>query len=138
MTLLLLVLIPVLAGCGLQLLPAASPWVRRTALSAAAAQLATAVVAWRLPPADLSLSWLPKLGLRLDLGMDGLSLPLVLLAALITAMAVLATPLEQQRARLFYGPQPASTGIRTSSSRVIVSSRSTGQQPGRHHQHSEH
>jgi NAD(P)H-quinone oxidoreductase subunit 4 len=103
MTLLLLLLIPVLAACGLQLLPAASPWVRRTALAASLTQLVTGVLAWRLPPPDVSLSWLPKLGLRLDLGLDGLSLPLVLLAALITAMAVLATPLEQQRARLFYG-----------------------------------
>ncbi|MFN5696806.1 MAG: NuoM family protein, partial [Cyanobacteriota bacterium] len=103
MTLLLLFLIPLAAACGLQLLPAGSPWIRRTALAASLAQLGTALVAWRVPPSDLSLSWLPKLGLRLDLGLDGLSLPLVLLAALITAMAVLATPLEQSRARLFYG-----------------------------------
>ncbi|MFM2122092.1 MAG: hypothetical protein RLZZ589_529, partial [Cyanobacteriota bacterium] len=41
MTLLLLVLIPLAAACGLQLWPVASPWVRRTALAAALAQLAT-------------------------------------------------------------------------------------------------
>ena len=48
------------------------------------------------------MSWLPKLGLKLDLGLDGLSLPLVLLAALLTAMAVLASPEDQSRPRLFF------------------------------------
>ena len=47
MTLLLLFLIPLLAACGLQLLPVASPWVRRTALAAALAQLAAGLLAWR-------------------------------------------------------------------------------------------
>ena len=103
MTLLLLLLIPLLAACGLQLLPASSAWVRRLALVASLGQLATGLLAWRTSPAELSVSWLPKLGLSLDLGLDGLSLPLVLLGALITAMAVLATPVEQNRARLFYG-----------------------------------
>jgi len=102
MTLLLLLFLPVVVACGLPLLPAESPWVRRAALVAALGQLALGVVAWRHPPADLSLSWLPQLGLRLDLGLDGLSLPLVLLGALITAMVVLATPLAQSRPRLFY------------------------------------
>lgn len=103
MTLLSLFLIPLLAACGLQLLPAGSPWVRRLALAASLAQLAIGLLAWRNPPPGLTLNWLPRLGLSLDLGLDGLSLPLVLLAALITAMAVLATPVDQRRARLFYG-----------------------------------
>lgn len=103
MTLLLLLVLPALTACGLQLLPAGNPWVRRSALIASLTQLALGLMAWRQPVTDLSLSWLPQLGLRLDLGMDGLSLPLVLLAALITAMAVLATPIEQHRPRLFFG-----------------------------------
>ena len=103
MTLLLLLVLPALTACGLQLLPAGNPWVRRSALIASLTQLAVGLMAWRQPVTDLSLSWLPQLGLRLDLGIDGLSLPLVLLAALITAMAVLATPIEQHRPRLFFG-----------------------------------
>ena len=103
MTLLLLLVLPALTACGLQLLPAGNPWVRRSALIASLTQLALGLMAWRQPITDLSLSWLPQLGLRLDLGIDGLSLPLVLLAALITAMAVLATPIEQHRPRLFFG-----------------------------------
>ncbi|MEB3235785.1 MAG: NADH-quinone oxidoreductase subunit M, partial [Cyanobacteriota bacterium] len=102
MTLLLLLLIPLLVACCLPLLPAGSLWVRGAALAAALAQLATGLLAWRNPPAELTLSWLPRLGLRLDLGLDGLSLPLVLLAALITAMAVLSTPASQPRSRLFF------------------------------------
>jgi arginine repressor len=48
------------------------------------------------------LPWLPKLALTLQLGLDGLSLPLVLLTALITAMAILSTPEDQPRSRLFF------------------------------------
>jgi NAD(P)H-quinone oxidoreductase subunit 4 len=36
------------------------------------------------------------------LGLDGLTIPLVLLAALLTAMAVLASPVDQSRPRLFF------------------------------------
>jgi len=102
MTLLLLPLLPLLAGVLLPLLPAGSTWVRRGALLAPLLQLALGFWLWRQPPADLSLAWLPRLGLQLDLGLDGLSLPLVLLAALLTAMAVLATPADQSRPRLFF------------------------------------
>ena len=102
MDLLLLLLIPLLAGVLLPLLPSGSPWVRRGALVAPLLQLLVGVWLWRHPAGDLSLSWLPKLGLRLDLGLDGLTLPLVLLAALLTAMAVLASPEDQSRPRLFF------------------------------------
>ena len=102
MDLLLLLLIPLLAGLLLPLLPAGSAWVRRGALAAALLQLLDGLWLWRHPPAALSLSWLPKLGLRLELGLDGLTLPLVLLAALLTAMAVMASPLDQSRPRLFF------------------------------------
>ncbi len=102
MDLLLLLLIPLLAGVLLPLLPSGSPWVRRGALLAPLGQLLLGVWLWRHPAGELSLSWLPKLGLRLELGLDGLSLPLVLLAALLTAMAVLASPEDQSRPRLFF------------------------------------
>ena len=102
MDLLLLLLIPLLAGLLLPLLPAGSPWVRRGALTAALLQLLDGLWLWQHPPAAISASWLPQLGLRLELGLDGLTVPLVLLAALITAMAVMASPVDQSRPRLFF------------------------------------
>ena len=102
MDLLVLLLIPLLAGLLLPLLPVHSPWVRRGALVACLLQLLDGLWLWRHPPADLSLRWLPQLGLSLELGLDGLTIPLVLLAALITSMAVMASPLDQSRPRLFY------------------------------------
>jgi NAD(P)H-quinone oxidoreductase subunit 4 len=102
MTLLLLPLLPLLAGVLLPLLPLESAWVRRGALVAPLLQFALGFWLWLHPPGELSLIWLPRLGLRFDLGLDGLSLPLVLLTALLTAMAVLATPEAQTRPRLFF------------------------------------
>jgi NAD(P)H-quinone oxidoreductase subunit 4 len=103
MTLLLLLVVPLLAGLLLTLLPEGRPvLVRNLAAAAALAQLAVGLLAWRQPPADLAWTWLPRLGLGLELGLDGLSLPLVLLTALLTAMAVLASPADQLRPRLYY------------------------------------
>ena len=101
MTLLALLFIPLLAVVGLPLLRADSVWVRRGALLASLLELGLGFWFWRQPPQALAIDWLPRLGLRLELGIDGISLPLLLLTALITAMAVLATPLDQTRPRLF-------------------------------------
>ncbi len=46
--------------------------------------------------------WLPQIGLGLDLGLDGLSLPLVVLAALVSTLAILAAPPDQSRPRLYF------------------------------------
>ena len=102
MTLLLLLLIPLAALLALPLLPDLAPLCRRVAVAAALLQLGLALLAWRWPPADLTLPWLPKLALTLQLGLDGLSLPLMLLTALITAMAILSTPADQSRSRLYF------------------------------------
>jgi len=102
MTLLLLLLIPVVAAVLLPLLSGEANRVRAAALAAALAQVVVGLWLWQHPPGELSLRWLPQLGLQLDLGLDGLSLPLVLLAALLTAMAILATPADQNRPRLFF------------------------------------
>jgi NAD(P)H-quinone oxidoreductase subunit 4 len=103
MTLLLLLVLPLLAGLLLPLLPEGRALlVRNLAAATALAQLALGLLAWRQGPLELSLSWLPRLGLGLELGLDGLSLPLVLLTALLTAMAVLASPADQLRPRLYY------------------------------------
>lgn len=103
MTLLLLLLLPLLGVLLLPLLKEPTPGlVRSLAAAAALAQLAVGLLAWRHPPAALTLTWLPKLGLSLDLALDGLSLPLALLTALLTAMAVLASPVDQGRPRFYY------------------------------------
>ena len=102
MTLLLLLLIPGLAALVLPLLPGTAGTMRAIALVAALAQLAIGLWAWQHPPLDQSLPWLPQLGLEFDLGLDGLSLPLVLLTCLLTAMAILASPAAQNRPRLFF------------------------------------
>ncbi|MFZ9621039.1 MAG: complex I subunit 4 family protein [Prochlorococcaceae cyanobacterium] len=102
MTLLLLLLIPVVAAVLLPLLKLDGRAVRLGSLAAALGQLVVALWLWQHPAAELNLNWLPRLGLQLDLGLDGLSLPLVLLASLLTAMAVLASPVEQSRPRLFF------------------------------------
>ena len=101
--LLLLLALPLLAGLALPFLPEGAPLrVRSLAALAAASQLAVALLCWRLPPPDLHLAWLPKLGLELDLGLDGLSLPLVLLTALLSMLAILSAPADQSRPRLFF------------------------------------
>ncbi len=101
--LLLLLAVPLAAGLLLTLLPEGRPTlVRGLAAAAALVQLALGLLAWRQLPLTLIINWLPKLGLSLDLALDGLSMPLVLLTALLTAMAVLASPADQSRPRLYY------------------------------------
>ena len=101
--LLLVLLLPLGAGVAI---PVLNPQLARpAALAVAAAQVALGLV-MALGAQDLSAyaitqSWLPQLGLALDLGLDGVSLPLVLLASALTAMAVLATPASQERPRFY-------------------------------------
>ena len=102
--LLLVLLLPLGAGVAI---PVLNPQLARpVALAVAAAQVALALV-MALGAQDLSAyaitqSWLPQLGLALDLGLDGVSLPLVLLASALTAMAVMATPASQERPRFYF------------------------------------
>jgi NAD(P)H-quinone oxidoreductase subunit 4 len=102
--LLLVLLLPLGAGVAIPLL---NPQLARpVALAVAAAQVALGLV-MALGAQDLSAyaitqSWLPQLGLALDLGLDGVSLPLVLLASALTAMAVMATPASQERPRFYF------------------------------------
>ena len=102
MTLLLPLLIPLAAALLLPLLPDRPDRNRLLTALAALLQLGAGLLLWRQPPADLAIPWLPQLGLALELGLDGITLPLLLLTALLTAMAVLATPVDQSRSRLFF------------------------------------
>ncbi|MEX1324384.1 MAG: NADH-quinone oxidoreductase subunit M [Synechococcaceae cyanobacterium] len=104
-TLLLLLMALPLAGTLLMpLLPSglASCRVRTIAAVPPGLQLLVALLCWWRPPAGLQVPWLPKLGLVLDLGLDGLSLPLVLLSALLATLAILSAPADQRRPRLFF------------------------------------
>ena len=102
--LLLVLLLPLGAGVAI---PVLNPQLARpVALAVAAAQVALGLV-MALGAQDLSAyaitqSWLPQLGLALELGLDGVSLPLVLLASALTAMAVMATPASQERPRFYF------------------------------------
>lgn len=49
-----------------------------------------------------SYSWIPQLGLNWSLAVDGLSMPLVVLAGLVTTLAILASWKVQEKPRLFY------------------------------------
>ncbi len=101
---LLLLLVPPLVGALLiQLIPPErAATVRPLAALAAGLQFVLGLLCWRMPPTDLQLAWLPKLGLSFDLSLDGLSLPLLLLTALLTTLSILASPTDQSRARLFH------------------------------------
>lgn len=48
-------------------------------------------------------SWLPQLGLHWSLGVDGLSMPLILLTGLINTLAIFAAWKVQTKPHLFYG-----------------------------------
>jgi NAD(P)H-quinone oxidoreductase subunit 4 len=49
-----------------------------------------------------SYAWMPQIGLNWSLGVDGLSLPLILLSGLITTLAILASWNVSKKPRLFY------------------------------------
>ncbi|EDY38254.1 proton-translocating NADH-quinone oxidoreductase, chain m [Cyanobium sp. PCC 7001] len=101
--LILLFVVPLLAGLLVSVLPPEGTLrPRPTALAAALIQLALVLLCWRYPPEPLHLAWLPKLGLGLELGLDGLSLPLMVLTSLLTALSVLASPVNQSRPRLYF------------------------------------
>lgn len=49
-----------------------------------------------------SYAWIPQLGIRWSVAVDGLSMPLVLLTGLITTLAMLAAWKVEKKAKLFY------------------------------------
>lgn len=49
-----------------------------------------------------SYSWLPQIGLNWSLAVDGISMPLVILAGLVTTLAILASWKVTEKPRLFY------------------------------------
>src|SRR6266704_6480082 len=82
---------------------------RSLALGFSFVSLALAVVLWRnFSPATGELqfeethAWIPSLGVQYHLGMDGLSLVLVLLSAIVVPMAMLASWRIQERVPIYF------------------------------------
>ncbi|ARQ69230.1 complex I subunit 4 family protein [Streptomyces marincola] len=105
--LLALVVLPLL-GSAAVLLPRAPAWLGTAVTGAvlAAALLLTAAFDHDRPgeiQAETDVSWIPALGVRLHFGVDGISLPLIVLTALLTFLCALHV-----RARPPAGPRPAS------------------------------
>ncbi|MCT0202414.1 NuoM family protein [Synechococcus sp. CS-603] len=99
----LLLLLPLAALLAFPLLPSSSPWARRASALVCGAQLLITLWLGLHPVEELRRAWLPQLGLEFHLGLDGLSLPLVGLTALITLLSVAESSPEEPRGRLFYG-----------------------------------
>lgn len=100
-----------LAGAGaIALAPASATFsCRAIALGVTSATLALACVLIRLfDPADAGIqlfethSWNPRFGTSFSLGIDGLSLPLVVLATLLCLIAVLASGSVRERVKGYY------------------------------------
>jgi len=85
-----------LAGAALTLLPAVRRVAVHLGIAASVLDLALAVAlaagfAYDTPGRmqyDLDVSWVPAIGLRFHLGVDGVSLPLIVLTALLTALCL--------------------------------------------------
>jgi NADH-quinone oxidoreductase subunit M len=99
MILILLIVIPLAGGVlGWVLSPLGPRWPRWLALLAMSAELALGILLWVRPAifalaqdgfiVRISLPWIPSAGISFELALDGLSLPLILLTALLGLMAV--------------------------------------------------
>ncbi len=105
-TLAILIFLPLLGGVLTLLLWRRDRWCHSLALVVSAAELAMAVRVLALSPADpaggspsafflfADLPWIERFGTRFTLGLDGISLLMVLLTAFIVLIAVLISPRE--------------------------------------------
>ncbi|WP_342453685.1 NADH-quinone oxidoreductase subunit M [Synechococcus sp. UW140] len=100
--LIVLLIIPLLIGLLQPLIASDSKRLRSIAAVAPSIQLCLGIWFLKNPPDSISIEWLPQLGLKLELGLDGLSLPLVILTAILTLLAICASQLEYVRPRLYY------------------------------------
>ena len=105
-----LLLMPAAGAVAIALLPTANPRILRS-VAVAVATLTLGWAGWlllRFDPADPGIqffethAWNPRVGSAFTLGVDGFSLPMVLLATLLTLVAVLASGSVQKRARGYY------------------------------------
>ena len=108
MTLSLLILLPCLGVIALAFLPRSlnlRPWIQAFSLGLFLYSL-TLLIRFNIFTPDFQfqefLPWLEPIGLSYRLGVDGLSLPLVVLTTFITWIAFLCTPETIDRPRLYY------------------------------------
>jgi NADH-quinone oxidoreductase subunit M len=93
------VLVPLLGGIAISLVPESRPqWARNLAVGVTAVVLAIATVLWMNfergvagMQFELREDWISGLGTSFHLGVDGLSMPMVFLTALLTLLAVIAS-----------------------------------------------
>lgn len=105
-----LLLLPCLGALSILLLPSRQrAWARPLALVAASLTLLLALsLAWGFDPGRsepqwvFSVSWNERVGTRFALGVDGISLPLVWLGALLSWVAVLASQAIDHHQRLYF------------------------------------
>jgi NAD(P)H-quinone oxidoreductase subunit 4 len=106
-----LIWVPFVAALVIALLPEQAAEARSRWIAAIAAAIAFALALLVLVQFDPSLSgfqfteqlpWLQDLGLSYRLGVDGLSLPLVMLTTLLMGLVIYATDSQIERPRLYY------------------------------------
>lgn len=102
-----LIVLPLIAALCVAYLP--ERWSRPVALAALGlVSLWTVVLLVYFDPAQTgmqfaeSYAWIPQIGLDYRLGVDGISLPLVALSSLLTAIAIFSTDYNGERPRLYY------------------------------------
>lgn len=103
-----LILLPLLGGLLAMALREKASRILAALVAAATALLAFGLAAtWGEGPglrSALALDWVPSWGITFSLGLDGLSLPLVLLTVLVSPVAlILSTRVESRRNPLLYG-----------------------------------
>ncbi|MCX7976933.1 MAG: proton-conducting transporter membrane subunit, partial [Bellilinea sp.] len=105
-----LIFTPIVAGIVLLILPAENrAWIRRVALAAAALVLVISFVLYFTYDVNRGgyqfieeAAWLPQFGIYYKLGVDGISLPLVLLSGLVIFSGVLVSWNVEDRPREFF------------------------------------
>jgi NAD(P)H-quinone oxidoreductase subunit 4 len=106
-----IILFPLIAALPIPLLPdKTGKWIRLYSLSIGLIDFALSVYAFRyhydLANPSLQLveryAWIPQMGLNWSVGVDGLSMPLIVLSGLVTTLAIMAAWPVTQKPRLFY------------------------------------
>jgi NADH-quinone oxidoreductase subunit M len=108
----IIIFIPLVAGLAILLMPAERrDWIRWTALGAALVTLALTIgpvlsaitLRWAVTNSWKGrYPWLPQLGITYHLGVDGISVPLMLLGALVVTFGIMVSWNVEDRPREFF------------------------------------
>jgi NADH-quinone oxidoreductase subunit M len=104
-----MIVVPLAGGIAISLIPEAlSRYARSAAFVISGAVLAASVWLWATfrhaagMQFELNLPWIPGLGTGFHIGVDGMSLPMVFLTALLTLLAVVASRSIEDRVRQYF------------------------------------